>query len=1159
MSLPNGHHAWQPSALHYSTAKRSPPTLEDGPARNGTPIDNSMASLPEASVDIEDDRRRSHFRDIFRDSESRIAVLFADDGSYNHPAIDALRRQPAASTTLPPPATDHTPIQEPPLKKAKRVIDEDDYGDDDEDDDGDDDERSEKAQESNAPKAKSTSAAAPGMLPSPSKSGSSPVRSVSSPGKMPVDKQRQPDGPQEQEKTSEDARKQLEDARNATEEAARRSFYTLFYTLENDKTAMLEQQQLEESEKQLQAEMANNANQNNANGSQSGNHGSLSNANLGASSLTLKHLIARIDLKRDQVRASDAELRSLMNEVRKNRSKWASEENVNQEELYEALDKVLTELKAHTEYSTPFLQRVNKRDAPDYYHYIKEPMDLGTMTKKLKLLNYKSKADFVYDLNLIWDNCLKYNQEASHPLRRMANGMRKEAEKLIPLIPDLVIRPRAEVEAEERRKQNGGEEDGGEDSDDEPIMSSRGRTAGTKGAAKSRKQHSDQKEDTPNVDQKPLFHLNGVLTKQREGSEAVDGSNGFATPPIGGSITPSLANAQSVGGGSNSNVDAMDIDGASLNGMALGQAINEAADQVYEDDEYKFWKQVTKKDRALIAKERHALFKDNKLNMDAPALLRTKAGIRRYLRGQKEAAAHGIIKHSQADLSAIAAKDAPNPAETLAEGMEGEEERVVPDYYEPLTVIPDINPRLQWIEDGEGQVINQHEEFLRLIPEGQFVAPKSKLTAKIDANIRQIQETRKLASRIGVIKQMQTQTQVYTNQFPKSTFESFIEQDIEPSFISDDGPVIAPETCHNALQRSVAKILYHNGFEELQPSAVDALTSIAADYFHKLVRTFNVFREAEKKEAVGPRPDGSRFQLRFSPEEVILHTLDENGCDIGSLESYVKDELDRLSSKLGGIHERMKLHLTELLRPALTQDAGQDGAGAFNDGSEQFISGDFAEDLGEDFFGFKSLGLDRELGLDMLSVPLHLLQARVRNQYQMQTQAVGTTATQLLESLPSLEPVTKENIHDQIGLVKNFFLAKLHANGDMPLVEDEDLPVKQRRPRPRLGATGKIVSPPKRPPREQIALAKKKKKLESGLAQITDGKGAPAAGGPSTEKSATLSPSKKKSLSSATGSGPNTASLSVAPSMERMGSMQSLGNTSQATDKDDGGSESLER
>src|SRR4051812_36927252 len=55
----------------------------------------------------------------------------------------------------------------------------------------------------------------------------------------------------------------------------------------------------------------------------------------------------------------------------------------------------------------------------------------------------------------------------------------------------------------------------------------------------------------------------------------------------------------------------------------------------------------------------------------------------------------------------------------------------------------------------------------------------------------------------------------------------------------------------------------------------------------------------------------------------------------------------------------------------------------FNDGSEQFVGGDFAEDIGEDFFGFKELGLDREFGLTF-SVPLHLLQNRVHNAYARQ-------------------------------------------------------------------------------------------------------------------------------------------------------------------------------
>lgn len=378
------------------------------------------------------------------------------------------------------------------------------------------------------------------------------------------------------------------------------------------------------------------------------------------------------------------------------------------------------------------------------------------MTKKLKALNYKSKTDFVTDLNLIWDNCLRYNQDMNHPLRRMANGMRKEAEKLIPLIPDLVIRPRAEVEAEERRKQNGGDDDGGDDSDDEPIMSSRGRIAGGAKGTKSRKTHSDQKESTPNGEQKPVLQLNGLLAKaHREGSE-LDGSNGFATPPIGGSMTPSGLNGHS---GVGSNVDAMDIDGPELNGMALGQALNEAA-QTYEDEEYKIWKQVTKKDRALITKARYQLFKDRRLNVDEPALLRTKAGMRRYMRSRQQAEAYFRIGgQTEEDSSSGASKDA-KATETLAEGMEVDEEKVIPDYYDPQSMIPDIPPKLQWIEDNEGQVINQHEDYLRTIPPGLFTAPKSSLTQKFDANIRQMQETRKVCSKIGVIKQMQLQTQV---------------------------------------------------------------------------------------------------------------------------------------------------------------------------------------------------------------------------------------------------------------------------------------------------------------------------------------------------------------------------------------------------------------
>ena len=93
-------------------------------------------------------------------------------------------------------------------------------------------------------------------------------------------------------------------------------------------------------------------------------------------------------------------------------------------------------------------------------------------------------------------------------------------------------------------------------------------------------------------------------------------------------------------------------------------------------------------------------------------------------------------------------------------GMEEEEEKVIPDYYEPQSLVPDIPPRLQWVEDSEGQVINHHEEFLQSLPPGYFQQPKSHLTQRFDSNLRQMQETRKVCSKIGVIKQMQIQTQV---------------------------------------------------------------------------------------------------------------------------------------------------------------------------------------------------------------------------------------------------------------------------------------------------------------------------------------------------------------------------------------------------------------
>ena len=91
--------------------------------------------------------------------------------------------------------------------------------------------------------------------------------------------------------------------------------------------------------------------------------------------------------------------------------------------------------------------------------------------------------------------------------------------------------------------------------------------------------------------------------------------------------------------------------------------------------------------------------------------------------------------------------------------------------------------------------------------------------------------------------------------------------------------------------------------------------------------------------------------------------------------------------------------------------------------------------------------------------------------------AVTTTGVVFI-SPEAYDAITTDNLPTQIGLVQDFFANKLAASNGRPLVDDEDLPPKQRFPKPRLGPTGKISSPRKRPLREQQQAAKKKRKLE---------------------------------------------------------------------------------
>jgi hypothetical protein len=158
-------------------------------------------------------------------------------------------------------------------------------------------------------------------------------------------------------------------------------------------------------------------------------------------------------------------------------------------------------------------------------------------------------------------------------------------------------------------------------------------------------------------------------------------------------------------------------------------------------------------------------------------------------------------------------------------------------------------------------------------------------------------------------------SQMYQNQFQKYDPQPFQEADVDRMVVSDDGPIMAKWTVRAAFQRSIAKLFYHAGFEETQPQALDAVTDLASDFFSNIARTFSIYTQAPKvrEDQVVGSFDIPQWTSRFTSEEALLHSLDENGVELEALEGYAKEDIDRLGSKLDALHDRYKMHLAELL------------------------------------------------------------------------------------------------------------------------------------------------------------------------------------------------------------------------------------------------------
>ncbi|XP_023136830.2 bromodomain adjacent to zinc finger domain protein 2B isoform X2 [Amphiprion ocellaris] len=88
---------------------------------------------------------------------------------------------------------------------------------------------------------------------------------------------------------------------------------------------------------------------------------------------------------------------------------------------------LLAELEAHRD-AWPFLTPVNHKAVPGYRKVIKKPMDFSTIKEKLANNQYLNLETFIIDVNLVFDNCEKFNEDDSE-IGRAGHNMRRFFDK----------------------------------------------------------------------------------------------------------------------------------------------------------------------------------------------------------------------------------------------------------------------------------------------------------------------------------------------------------------------------------------------------------------------------------------------------------------------------------------------------------------------------------------------------------------------------------------------------------------------------------------------------------------------------------------------------------------------------------------------------------
>ncbi|KAI8613075.1 hypothetical protein BC830DRAFT_1170570 [Chytriomyces sp. MP71] len=705
----------------------------------------------------------------------------------------------------------------------------------------------------------------------------------------------------------------------------------------------------------------------------------------------------------------EKDLKTLVQRLKKSRSKWAHDYRIGQDVLYEALEKVLTDLKNTTEHSEPFLQKVSKKDAPDYYDIIKKPMDLGTMTKKLNALEYNSKQEFAEDLLLIWSNCLTYNVLPESIYRKKAIAMKRKSLELLKKVPDIkiIIRP----------------QDPDSDSDEDDRASTtlaqdaaKRATTGGKvrrgsmqhGLAAEPTNHSPAASRSSTLPpQLPPARAQSPLLINFDDDEdmapvaavpAVKEERLESTPVLMGMGTSQRGSPARGAGGEVSRERTpvkMDVDAGGKEGPSVVQKAEEregagpdalvatavveamVVEEVEEEEDYSATADLQNSREHNL----NAAFSDRLTVSRLPtAYAEYEAGYEAFRNRNLDRRANGALPAEQGEAFFL------------------------PELTNFGTALPAIlQPVLKRPMDQE------NEESLSEYPEAH-PDPSSALNASLAKNIEVMRKIKQTHQRLSAKDVAMDQLLVFgaaTGYRPK------LERHKLPDFVLNE------EAAEGIMAQCTSRLLLHTGFDATTQSSVALLTDVGIQYMKNLGKTLRLY--ADRKE-----------QHQLSPEDMLHRALNVNGHSASDLDVYMRDDIHRHGLRLADLKKRLAMLYKNLLESGnLDPDTAIDFK--LGESDAQIMSGNYLDDMGVDFLNL------RDLGIDISSIPIELWNRKADDALKIKKRSFfKQEKVEIDTKFHKIDPDTRWTPADPsavIGLLRPFFEKRAVAND---LVDDDE-------------------------------------------------------------------------------------------------------------------------